>query len=133
MSFWFENVTVGDAQRRTVKSFIGNTTCVNCTFTSAAKDNPELVPASEGGLNPAGLFVASSGSGATGATSNFICGCTFRGNPSDPFDSWFTQVLIGGGLGPARGEIRNSIFTGDHGGRWGENGIAYLREVLWRI
>jgi hypothetical protein len=124
LSFWFENITVRDAQRRTVKNFIGNTTWINSRFISAANDNPKLVPGSAGGLNPAGLFVISSGSSATGATNNLICGCSFEGHPDDPDDSWYTQVIILGQNGPAGAEIRNSTITGGHGGRWNRNGFT---------
>ncbi|WP_343486587.1 hypothetical protein [Allomuricauda sp. d1] len=126
LSFWFENISVRDAQRRTVKNFIGNTTWINSTFTAAANNNPKLVPASEGGLNPAGLFVIASSSSATGSTNNLVCGCTFQGHPDDPFDSWYTQVIVQGQNGPAGAEIRNSTFTGGHGGRWGTNGITLI-------
>ncbi|WP_299534721.1 Ig-like domain-containing protein [Ulvibacterium sp.] len=124
LSFWFENISVRDAQRRTVKSFIGNTTWINSTFVSAANDNPKLVSATKGGLNPAGLFVIASSSSATGSTNNLVCGCSFEGHPDDPFDSWYTQVLIQNQNGPAGAEIRNSRFTGGHGGRWKANGIT---------
>ena len=126
LSFWFENITVADAQRRTVKNFIGNTTWINSTFTAAANDNPKIKSASEGGLDPAGLFVVAAGSSATGSTNNLICGCTFQGHPSDPFGSWYTQVLMWGQNGPTSMEIRNSFLTGGHGGRWGANGITVI-------
>ncbi|WP_425236736.1 Ig-like domain-containing protein [Ulvibacterium sp.] len=126
LSFWFENISVRDAQRRTVKNFIGNTTWINSTFVSAANDNPQLVPASKGGLNPAGLFVIASSSSATGSTNNLVCGCSFEGHPDDPFDSWYTQVVVQGENGPAGAEIRNSTFTGGHGGRWSTNGLTLI-------
>ncbi len=127
LSLWFENITVADAQRRTVKNFIGNTTWINSTFTSAAADNVNLVPAVPGpGLNPAGLFVVAAGSSATGATNNLICGCTFQGHPSDPFDSWYTQVIMWGQNGPTSMELRNSTLTGGHGGNWGANGFTVI-------
>ncbi|MDO6605154.1 Ig-like domain-containing protein [Arenibacter palladensis] len=127
LSFWIENVNISDAQRRTVKCFIGNTTWVNCTFTSAAANNPKLVPADAGGLAPAGLFVISSGSSAKGATNNIVCGSTFQGHPSDPFDSWYTQVIVLGQHGPAGAEFSNCTFTGDHPSSSGYNGFtAYV-------
>jgi hypothetical protein len=126
LSFWFENISVRDAQRRTVKNFIGNTTWINSTFVSAANDNSKLVPASEGGLNPAGLFVIASSSSATGSTNNLVCGCSFEGHPDDPFDSWYTQVVVQGQNGPAGAEIRNSSFAGGHGGRWSANGLTLI-------
>ncbi len=123
LSFWFENVNISDAQRRTVKCFIGNTTWVNCVFTAAANDNPNLVAESEGGLGPAGLFVISSGSSATGATNNVVCGCTFQGHPDAPFASWYTEVLVVGQFGPAGADFRNCSFTGGHVG-FAQNGFT---------
>ncbi len=127
LSFWFENISVRDAQRRTVKNFIGNTTWVNCVFTAAAADNPNLVGPDEGGLAAAGLFVIGSASSARGATNNLICGSTFQGHPDDPFDSWYTQVIVVGQHGPAGVDIRNSTFTGDHPRASGHNGFTAYR------
>lgn len=124
LSFWFENISVRDAQRRTVKSFIGNTTWVNCVFTAAAANNPNLVGPNDGGLAAAGLFVIASGSSAKGATNNLICGSTFQGHPDDPFDSWYTQVIVLGQHGPAGVDIRNSTFSGDHPSTSGHNGFT---------
>ena len=124
LSFWFENVNISDAQRRTVKCFIGNTTWVNCVFTAAANDNPNLVAESEGGLGPAGLFVISSGSSATGATNNLVCGSTFQGHPDAPFASWYTEVLVVGQFGPAGADFRNCSFTGGHVSFSQQNGFT---------
>lgn len=114
LSFWFENINISDAQRRTVKNFIGNTTWVNCVFTAAAANNPNLVDVEDGGLAAAGLFVIAGGSSALGATNNKVCGCTFQGHPSDPFNSWYTQVLVVADTGPAGADFSNCTFTGDH-------------------
>lgn len=110
LSFWFENVNITDTQRRGVKNFLGNTTWVNCTFTSPASNNPNLT----GTMAAAGLVAISSGSSATGSTNNLFCGCTFQGNPSDPYNSWYTEVLVVGQNGPAGATFRNSTFTGNH-------------------
>lgn len=131
LSFWFENVTVSDAQRRTVKNFIGNTTWINCTFTSAANDNPKIISKANGGLDPAGLVSVGADSGALGATNNLFCGCTFEGSPDAPLDSWFVEVILIGSLGPASMEIRNSTFTESGlNGRWAPmNGITAYGQI----
>lgn len=131
LSYWFENIHVWDAQRRAVKSFTGGATWINSKFTSPDNNNPNLVPKSRGGANPAGLFGMGAGSSARGATNNLICGSTFEGHPSNPFDSWYTQLIISGSsVGHSVGvEIRNSEFSGGHGGRFSYNGITIMREL----
>ncbi len=125
LSFWFENMHLKGAQRRLVKGFISNQTWINCTFTAADNDDPRLFDYG----NPGGMISIGASSSATGATNNLFCGCTFEGNPSNPFDSWYTQFIIDGENGPAGAEIRNSSFTGGHGGRWSRNGVTLLRTV----
>ena len=120
VSFWFENINVADAQRRAVKGFTGNQTWINSTFTSAAYDNPNIIRT----MPSAGLFVIGPGSSSTGGSNNVICGCTFQGHPDDPFDSFYTRVIMTGDLGPSGLKISNSTFTGANPQSHPDNGFT---------
>lgn len=126
VSFWFENINVADAQRRAVKGFAGNQTWINSRFTSATYDNPKIVRT----MPSAGLFVIGAGSSAAGSTNNVVCGCIFEGHPDDPFNSWYTRVILVADTGPAGVKISNSTFKGANPNSHPDNGFTAFGSPL---
>lgn len=124
-SFYFENLTLYNAQRRIVKGFTGNQTWKNSEIRAAHKTNPNI-DLSHPDVDTAGMFVIGSGSGAIGGSNNIVENCLFSGPAGDISNGLDCRTILIGDNGTAGSIFKNNTFEGDSDFA---DGLSFTRKI----